>query len=265
MDQENQIQQPAPISPNPGAYETSEKGTKKSSKVLIPILIIIALAGVGFGIYGMFLKPEPKTPACPTCVAENTEKPEEQTPQETPNPTETNNTNSSQSKYKDPPGRIFTVSGTSNAQFSGYIDTKLWYYDGTEKDGNYYIYCEISSCTIVDENGEKYASIDNFSGKVISPFFAKFGQAVGSEVVLFLMEDGTVEYMPMTAFRDNSIKSYGKVDGLNNIIGFHQATISYYAGDDENGNSTYSGVGGGAETLAEDINGNFYPLYSRVH
>ncbi|MBR3368507.1 hypothetical protein IKG45_01805 [Candidatus Saccharibacteria bacterium] len=263
MDQEGQEQQPTSVSSEAGALKTSEKGTKKTYKILIPVLIIVALAGVGFGIYGMFFKPDPTVSTCPTCVAENTEKSEEQTTQESSNPTETTNTNSPQSEHKEIPRRIFTVSNASGAQFSGYIDTKIWYYDGSNKDGNYYIYCEISSCTIVDENGEKYATIDNFSGKVISPFFAVFGQAAGSEVILFLMEDGTVEYMPMTAFKDNLIKSYGKVDGLSNIIGFHQASLSPYVGDDENGNPIYAG--GGAETLAEDINGNFYSLYSKVH
>lgn len=86
MDQQPQT----PSVPSDGsADKTSEKGTKKSSKILIPILIVIALAGVGFGIFGILLKLKSEQPNCIVDTID-IDIPEESAAQETPTPTEIN-------------------------------------------------------------------------------------------------------------------------------------------------------------------------------
>jgi len=66
MGQENQEQQSTSVSSNPGALETSEKGTKKSGKTLTIVLVCIALTGAGFGVYSILTR----TDDAPNCLLE---------------------------------------------------------------------------------------------------------------------------------------------------------------------------------------------------
>jgi hypothetical protein len=65
-----------------------------------------------------------------------------------------------------------------------------------------------------------YAIIDNFLGKkVVDVYIKGMGQAVGNEVLYFLMEDGTVQYMPVRkAIQNSDFKSYGNIEELSNIV-----------------------------------------------
>ena len=67
--------------------------------------------------------------------------------------------------------------------------------------------------------------------------FGEFGQATGGECILFLMEDGTVEYIPLLkdindnwGQQDNTKKanSYGKLDGVKDIISLIPAEADGY-------------------------------------
>lgn len=92
------------------------------------------------------------------------------------------------------------------------------------------------------------------SQKVVDMFTAMFGQSSGYEAVLLLMEDGSVEYIPMAkALRDGEIKSYGKLEGLSNIAKFYLG--SGYAPNV---------VGGGIDTFAQDVDGKIYSLHSMM-
>ena len=76
----------------------------------------------------------------------------------------------------------------------------------------------------------KEYSITNFSKKVVNVYIEGMGQGVGNEVLYFLMEDGTVEYMPIhKALKAKEFKSYGKIENVSNIIdittGMAQANI----------------------------------------
>ena len=107
------------------------------------------------------------------------------------------------------------------------------------------------SSTTTDHAYETYEL--DFSQNIADVFIAGSGQSLGSEKVLFLMADGTVEYIPVkeaTAARE--MKSYGKVDGLNNIVKFYRGTVV----------QADSQVGGGAMSYAQDVDGNIYLLYS---
>ncbi len=78
------------------------------------------------------------------------------------------------------------------------------------------------------------------------------GQTVGMERILFLMEDGSVEYVPVAeAVKENNFASRGKVENLKNIVKFYKG-----------GFDTKEGVGGGAMSYAQDADGKIYLLYS---
>lgn len=259
MDQQPQ----SPSVPSDGsALDSSEKGTKKSGKVLPIILILVALAGVGFGIYGMFmfLKPEPKAPACPTCVSENTEKTEEQESQEKTSPTEQTNDNLSISRSFDN-----VVNNKSGDYYNQYYEIEATTITVNDNNGDrnydyYYINCNHEICKVFNQNGDESATIDNFQGKIKDFYYMLFGQGYGDEKLYFVMEDGSVEYIPVDkAFNAKNIKSYGKIAELNNIVKIHQVTSESY--DNENNQL----VGGGASALAEDKDGNLYDLYKINH
>ena len=60
---------------------------------------------------------------------------------------------------------------------------------------------------------------------------------------------------PEIAFKGNEvakeIKSYGKLDGLNNIVKFYRGTVV----------QADSQAGGGSMSYAQDLSGNIYLLY----
>ena len=67
-----------------------------------------------------------------------------------------------------------------------------------------------------------------FDREVTQVTLAKFGQAAGGEVILFVMADGTIEYIPLyhEVRKDNfvslpdseKLNSYGKVQGVTNVV-----------------------------------------------
>ena len=100
----------------------------------------------------------------------------------------------------------------------------------------------------IDDDYQK-VTIENLSGKVKEAYILCPGLSIEYTTLFFLMEDGTVEYIPIyKALKSNVIKSYGK---LNNIEG-----ISFIeAGDAHN---IEGGGTGTAFAIKED--GTFYDL-----
>ncbi len=70
-----------------------------------------------------------------------------------------------------------------------------------------------------------------FNQKVVDIFFGGIGQDATGDVILFLMEDGTVEYIPvktaLQAGMDN-LKSYGALSNLTDVVKFYQANATSY-------------------------------------
>ena len=86
---------------------------------------------------------------------------------------------------------------------------------------------------------------------VADVFISGAGQMLGSERILFLLADGTVEYIPVKeAVATKEIKSYGKLEGLSNIVKFYRGTVV----------QANSPAGGGAMSYAQDADGNIYLL-----
>ena len=102
-------------------------------------------------------------------------------------------------------------------------------------------------------DGHSYQTYElDFSQAIADVFIAGAGQMLGSERILFLMADGSVEYIPVQeAIAAKEFKSYGKLEGLNNIVKFYRGTVA----------QTDSPVGGGAMSYAQDASGNIYLLY----
>lgn len=86
--------------------------------------------------------------------------------------------------------------------------------------------------------------------KVIDICIATFG--VQSEnVILLLMDDGTVEYIPIIkAIQNNDIRVYGTLEGIENVVKF----VSVYSG------KTGDTLVGSLTVLAQKADGTFYDL-----
>ena len=89
----------------------------------------------------------------------------------------------------------------------------------------------------------------NFNKKIVDIYVDGYGQSIGYETILFLMEDGTVEYIPFYyACNNDSFKTI-KLDGVDNIIKFLSASASPVE------------PGGGYHTiLAQKQDGTFYDI-----
>ena len=109
----------------------------------------------------------------------------------------------------------------------------------------------------VDIN-EDFTKVLTFDKKVLQIFFGGFGQAVGAETILFLMEDGTIEYIPFCKEMINpnwnslgeteKMNSYGTVTGVTDVVGLYHLTVdSEFSG--------YNSIG------ATRKDGTFYNLF----
>lgn len=108
-------------------------------------------------------------------------------------------------------------------------------------------------------NISDFTKVIKFDKKVLQIFFGGFGQAVGDEYIFFLMEDGTVEYVPFyeelskwSSLSDSEkMNSHGAVTGVDNVVGLYGLTVdSEYSG--------YNSVG------AARKDGTFYNLFEII-
>ncbi len=91
----------------------------------------------------------------------------------------------------------------------------------------------------------------NFDKKVIEVLFTGFGQATGSETILFLMEDGTVEYIPYRKALTGEMKSYGAIPNVTDVV-------KLFVGASET-------IGGSVNIIAQRADGTFYLLDSNLN
>ncbi len=101
--------------------------------------------------------------------------------------------------------------------------------------------------------GIKNYTINNFSKEIVDVAVGEFGQAAGQEALLYLMEDGTVEYTPLLkSLQENSeqLRSFGAIPEVTGVIKFLYGSESY--SDGSSGRTTY----------AQKNDGKFYNLYS---
>lgn len=91
-----------------------------------------------------------------------------------------------------------------------------------------------------------------FDKKVVDVFFGGLGQSSVGDTILFLMEDGTVQYIPvkkaMSVDHEN-LKTFGILEGVSDVVKFYQA------------NSVME-MGSGITILAQRSDGTIYDLSS---
>lgn len=91
-------------------------------------------------------------------------------------------------------------------------------------------------------------TINNFSTEIKDIYIGGYGQDISGTTILYLMNDGTVEYTPLldaiTSNR-NAIKSYGKIPNVSGVIKFYTADAMQF---------------GGVTILAQKADGTFYDL-----
>lgn len=87
-----------------------------------------------------------------------------------------------------------------------------------------------------------------FTKKIIDVFFGGMGQDSSGDTVFILLEDGTVEYIPIVHALNHAqgaVISYGAIDGISGVVRFTLAST----------------MPNGATTLAIKSDGTFYDLW----
>lgn len=129
----------------------------------------------------------------------------------------------------------------------------------TLEEGKVYLYTEPDNQThkeIFPKATKKLEGqeITGFSSNIVEVHFAYFGTDVSPAKIVFLMEDGTVEYADSKKIIENSeFVSAGKIEGISNIVKIESVEVEYY---DETGNSE----GGAGTNVAIDKEGYAYDL-----
>ena len=129
----------------------------------------------------------------------------------------------------------------------------------TLEEGKVYLYTEPANQThkeLFPKATKKLEGqeITGFSSNIVEVHFAYFGTDVSPAKIVFLMEDGTVEYADSKKIIENSeFVSAGKIEGISNIVKIESVEVEYY---DETGNSE----GGVGTNVAIDKEGYAYDL-----
>lgn len=77
------------------------------------------------------------------------------------------------------------------------------------------------------KSGNDDIEIENISGKIVDVFIDSMGQSASNSTMLILLDDGSVEYIPLFyALKNNDIKSYGKIDGVTNVTKFLSVSVN---------------------------------------
>ncbi len=98
-------------------------------------------------------------------------------------------------------------------------------------------------------------NINNFQNEISDVLIGIFGWDGYSASIIYLMEDGTVEYTPIRkAKEENNFKSYGKINEVEDIV-----SIKRIIGKQKN-----SPVGGGYSVAAQKKDGTFYDLANLI-
>ena len=90
----------------------------------------------------------------------------------------------------------------------------------------------------------------DFDKKIVDIFFGGMGQTSAGDTLFILLEDGTVEYIPIVHMFNHvqaEVVSYGKIDGVSDVTKF-----------------TLSSTSNGVTTLAIKSDGTFYDLWNAL-
>ncbi len=94
--------------------------------------------------------------------------------------------------------------------------------------------------------------IKGFSKNVVDVNIYSVGHSIGQTVMLFLMEDGTIEASPLARIRLDGVKTFGKIKGVEKVVRIINGAVS---GD----------ISGYVSPFAITENGGFYSLASLLN
>lgn len=136
--------------------------------------------------------------------------------------------------------------------FDVILENSKVYFQLTDKE-------KIKNYSITDSNinrvENKKEEITGFNGKVKKVYFYQVGQAVSPDslAILFLMEDGKIEYISyVDALQTTNLSSRGEIAGIYNISEIYSASACEWV--DKTGGS------GWKSCIAKDSNNNYYSL-----
>ncbi len=135
-----------------------------------------------------------------------------------------------------------------NGVFGAYISTN-------NSSVDLYIYWQYIAdyYGVTSENTERALATISFEKPVVDIVIGETGQYVGGDVLLFLLSDGTVEYMPVVkALQSQDFRSYGQLAGVKDVVKFYHVDAVSDTGD-------WSGY---VTTLAQREDGSILDLQS---
>ncbi len=213
-------------SPTPTAYPPSQSSTSPNIKLVIlsVFLGVIALASIIVVIWLLTNRSQSTTtsnttPTTPTTIVDKT--------------AEVETFGFYTDKIANPtPDVIYRLSvhratNDGNGVFGAYINA-----DNTAVD--LYIYWSYISnfYNISTDLTERELKTISFNQPVIDLTIGETGQDVNGDVLLFLLADGSVEYMPIVdALEKHSLKSYGQLAGVADVIKFYRVDAVGDTGD----------------------------------
>ena len=223
------------------------EGKSKSNVALIVIIVILLIAVVGLCGY-IFLNKDNSKGVDYNTENNTTNSKNENVQQNDKTDTDITETNSviifDGSKVINSNEKNYTLSCQGNAG--------IWItVDSTQKVLTFSFIptrvIEFYPLTWTSTRNDMTSSKINFDKKIVDVFFGGMGQSSSGDTLFILLEDGTVEYIPIVHMFNHvqaEVVSYGKINGVSDITKF---TLS----------STSSGV----TTLAIKKDGTFYDLW----
>lgn len=248
--------------------KTASKVKKKHGKgVLIGFLVFLMLIGVGFGVAGMVLWWQERNKPIEKIIEERTEVVEKVT--EVDKTTTAGDLKLSKEKFlSDNKDRGFVIDNSINTVEETGVGIHLGELMGGAIgcDGQPIAVNDVSDLqldvdwtrldSLYDLNLPKERlvfaedTVDNIDANhVVDTMVGVFGMSARGALLLFLMDDGTVEYASVeTAAQTGEFRSQGKISGVESVIKFYQVMAM-------------QGCDAGATVLAQKANGEFYDLY----
>ena len=222
-----------------------EEKKKKSNVTLIVIIVILLIAVIGLCGY-IFLNNSSNSTGYITKANDKTAKSEKSTEPQT----ETQNTTVNQvipfdgSKSINSNQKNYTLSCQGSAGIWITVDStqKVLTFSFTPKK-----VAEYYSLNWTSQKTDGNSSTINFEKKIVDVFFGGMGQTSSYDTVFILLEDGTVEYIPIVHMFNHvqaEVVSYGKINGVSDVTKF-----------------VLSSTSGGVTTLAIKNDGTFYDLW----
>ena len=232
-----------------------EKENKGISVVLVVFIFIVFIGVIGIGGYLLYNNN--------TKIAELENKIATQKEENTTNKT-TNNVTSEEefvvpsletAKAKNPINNVeYRLTSEETRIFSfEIIDGIVYISTGFDNLNQYAEALNVDNPNI--ELGKRY-EVTGFSKKVVECEEGLFGQQLSGTCLLFLMEDGTIEYATLEHLLKETT-TQGKIQGIKNIVKIQSVNVVDL---DENG----EGMGGSLSVVAIDKDNYYYDLSNYI-